>query len=187
MTSTEKCGRLGAGSSNDMPRRPPSPRSYKDHRTCKLVWEMGDLPLRIVCRPISEARPDLPLKTVDQFGYPEGIRYPSSILKGDQIINQSEFTRTILRAPCRAPIHLAPSQPWRAPGRPKIPRQEGEACAYAWVYAKQLLTPLRLELASYCRSPLGRPWSSTTLCFKCFSCFRLMLQVFYRDVTKVDL
>jgi hypothetical protein len=121
--------------------------------------------------------------------HPEGIRYPSSIFKRDQIINQSEFTRTILRAPrCAAPRSTScPRSHGVHHGPPKIPRQEGEACAYAWVYTRQLLTSPRLELASYRRSPLGRPWSPATLCFKCFSCFRLMFQVFHLDVTKVDL
>jgi hypothetical protein len=66
-------------------------------------------------------------------------------------------------------------------GWPKTLRQEGEARAYAWVYAGQLSTSPWPELTGYYSSLPGRLWLLVTLPFRRF---RLM---FYLDVAKVDL
>jgi hypothetical protein len=46
--------------------------------------------------------------------------------------------------------------------------------------------PRRPELAGYHSTLAGRPWWLATSCFKCFRHFKLMFQVFYMDVLKLD-
>jgi hypothetical protein len=82
----------------------------------------------------------------------------------------------VVSSPVRTSSHAASRRHRDRKGRPT----PAPGCMLG--YSSRL--PAWPEFAGYYISPLVRPWSLATPCFKCF---RLMFQVFYLDVTKVDM